>query len=572
LVKYLKRHRQHTFTLALILVIGIGLTALSVFLSERNEFRLWQLSAIAEAERMSTELIYRMEREREPLISLAALFQGSEEVTLEELRDARSNLVALTKRESELSVAWISEQSQRLDQVVGNIPWLHNGTAVSLPQELEIAYQTALAEPSNLVIAPLFRKDSRSYIVMSVAVANDGQRGVLMVVSYFDDILARVAEDFIGAGKTLEIYQPYNPLINYAALAPLESEEEATHRIYGEFGNQPLELVWKFDADYSPLWQEENAEIGIIIVGLSLTFLITLTYGSILFQNIRLETLVAQRTRQLKNTFRGLQQAQSQLVKQERMAALGSLVAGVAHELSTPISNAMMSASIIVENFNKLKKKAGELEPQVVLKELDRLAEAAQLLQHNTFRASELISSFKQVSIDQTSARKREFDLEKTIEQVITTLGPELRKSQVKTTIVVPQVIQCESYPGQLGQVLTNLIQNAVVHGYEGVIGGEIKISAHTERCGQVEIVVEDFGKGMPEAVKRRVFEPFFTTKLGKGGSGLGMHITYNIVDTVLGGSIEVYSTEGKGTRFILRIPNKAPETKKLFEKLDNIE
>ena len=220
MVKYLKRHRQHTFTLALILVIGIGLTALSVFLSERNEFRLWQLSAIAEAERMSTELIYRMEREREPLISLAALFQGSEEVTLEELRDARSNLVALTKRESELSVAWISEQSQRLDQVVGNIPWLHNGTAVSLPQELEIAYQTALAEPSNLVIAPLFRKDSRSYIVMSVAVANDGQRGVLMVVSYFDDILARVAEDFIGAGKTLEIYQPYNPLINYAALAP----------------------------------------------------------------------------------------------------------------------------------------------------------------------------------------------------------------------------------------------------------------------------------------------------------------------------------------------------------------
>ncbi|MCC5854781.1 MAG: HAMP domain-containing histidine kinase [Idiomarina sp.] len=298
-----------------------------------------------------------------------------------------------------------------------------------------------------------------------------------------------------------------------------------------------------------------------MLIGLALTLLATLAFGSLLFQNIRVETLVAAKARQLKKTFRGLQRAQSQLVKQERMAALGSLVAGVAHELSTPVSNSMMAASVIVDRLKRINDRASQLSTDDLLHELQQLNEAATLVQQNAWRAGDLISSFKQVSIDQTSARRREFDLRKTVEAVLATLGPQLRGGEHHVDIRIPEPIDMNSYPGQLGQVLANLVLNAVVHGFSGRTQGTITVSAHRERCGMVEIIVADNGKGMSEQVRERVFEPFFTTRLGQGGSGLGLHIVYNIVDTVLGGKISVRSQPDHGSEFIIRVPDSAPET-----------
>ncbi|WP_113907592.1 sensor histidine kinase [Aliidiomarina celeris] len=563
MIKYALQHRKHSLALFAVILIGVVLTWLSTVAYQQNTFRLWQVSAVAEAERMTAELTFRVEREREPLISLASLYKGSEAVTIDELYAAHAQLIETTERQAPLTLAWVEDTPNGfvMRQTAGGLSWLPVGEDQPLPDALVSVVLAALQRSPALVVGPLFERAGSSYLSMGIVAPNNGRTGVLLTVTNFDQILNELAQPIVAQGASLEIYHPDNLGINFSKLPPLTTPAEAEHVITGNIGASEWQFRWLFDEDYSPLTGNERGAAHIVLgIGLLLTLLAAFAFGTLLFQNIRIETLVALKTKQLKETFEGLQQAQGQLVKQERMAALGSLVAGVAHELSTPISNAMMAASIILERAKTLEKQAPELSTEHVLQKLAPLLEAAYLVQQNTLRAGDLISSFKQVSIDQTSARRREFDLHKTIEQVVATLGPQLRKGEHKLTISITDTISMDSFPGQLGQVLTNLIQNCIVHGYDNQKGGVIQLEARQERCGLVEITVQDFGKGMSEKVRNRVFEPFYTTKLGKGGSGLGLHISFNIVESVLGGTIEVFSTEGSGSRFVLRIPHQAPE------------
>ena len=259
---------------------------------------------------------------------------------------------------------------------------------------------------------------------------------------------------------------------------------------------------------------------------------------------------------QLAEALAHIRMAQDELVQAGKLGALGSMVAGIAHELNTPIGNTLMTASALREQTddfvtgyhqNGLRRSSFE-------RYLDNTRLAAELIMKNLERAAELIRSFKQVAVDQQSSVRRDFRLRELCGEIALALGPFLRKSKVQVGLEVPDGIALDSYPGALGQVLISLINNAVVHAFDEA-GGEVKIRASQSEPGWVEIRVEDSGRGIPAEHLGRVFDPFFTTRFGKGGSGLGLSIVYNLVTQVLHGKITVESEPGSGARFILIVP-----------------
>ena len=182
------------------------------------------------------------------------------------------------------------------------------------------------------------------------------------------------------------------------------------------------------------------------------------------------------------------------------------------------------------------------------------------ILQRNVQKAADLVRDFKQVAIDQTADLRRSFDLGKVVEDVLVMVEPSFKHTPYVIQTDLCHGLMMNSYPGALGQVLTNLLMNALLHGFEGAARGRAKVSCAPLGEAEVELSVSDDGCGMDDAVRRRIFDPFFTTKLGTGGSGLGMHIVHSIVTNVLGGQIEVRSSPGEGTQMLMRLPLCAPQ------------
>jgi PAS domain S-box-containing protein len=289
----------------------------------------------------------------------------------------------------------------------------------------------------------------------------------------------------------------------------------------------------------------------------------------ILELNTQLEARVAQRTSDLQSanfelsqTLATLNMAKDQLVQSEKLAALGALVAGVAHELNTPIGNGLTVASSLeyrVQEFDRLM--ASGMKRSDLQSFIDDTRQAADILSRNLMRAGALVASFKQVAVDQTSSQRRRFSLAGVASEILITLNPAIRKSACNISLDMQNDLRMDSYPEPLGQVLTNLINNAMVHGFDGgKIPGTITLVARAEGVNQVVIQVRDAGRGIQKADLHRVFEPFFTTRLGQGGSGLGLHIAHSIVTGVLGGSIDVSSEAGSGATFTMTLPLSAPE------------
>ena len=287
----------------------------------------------------------------------------------------------------------------------------------------------------------------------------------------------------------------------------------------------------------------------------------------ILSLNSSLEKRVFDRTHALEEAnseltivLENLQRAQRELLRTEKMAALGSLVAGVAHELNTPIGTSVTVASTLQQQTDKMILELGHGIKRSSLEEfLNNSRVGTDILLRNLTKASGLVTSFKQVAVDQSSANRRLFTLEETVAEIILMLSPMTRKTKHEIISSIPEKIVMDSYPGPFGQVLTNLINNAFILGFEGTFKGTVEIEAQVLNAELIEIIVSDNGKGIPEENIGRIFDPFFTTKLGQGGSGLGLNIVYNLVTGVLGGSIVVTSQLNQGTRFNITIPRVAP-------------
>lgn len=266
-----------------------------------------------------------------------------------------------------------------------------------------------------------------------------------------------------------------------------------------------------------------------------------------------LEARVAERSAELERATRDLMQS-------EKLAALGRLVAGVAHELNTPIGNSLLVATGLADATHSLDAAlAAGLRRSELDAYLDQARRSAALLKRNLERAADLIVSFKQVAVDQASAQRRRFSLDELVDEITTTFAPSLRGRAVSIEAQVSAGLEMDSYPGALGQVLTNLIANAVSHGFDDGRAGRVLISARASGDGVV-LRVSDDGRGMAAEELARIFEPFYTSKLGQGGSGLGLPIVRSLVGDVLGGRISVESEPGRGTSFIVLLPRIAPQ------------
>jgi signal transduction histidine kinase len=277
--------------------------------------------------------------------------------------------------------------------------------------------------------------------------------------------------------------------------------------------------------------------------------------------NAELEQRVAERTQVLRETLDTLHRAQDELVQSDKLASLGAMVAGVAHELNTPLGNAVLIASTLSQDMRALENayQGGELRKSALEGFMHDARKAVGLLDQSLTQARDLVSSFKQVAIDQSSERRRNFSLSALVGDICETVRPGVRDGRWQLETDLAPDIHMDSYPGPLGQVITNLVQNAFFHGLQENTPGVVRIETRALDDGQIEVSVSDSGRGISAENIGRIFDPFFTTRLGQGGSGLGLAIVYRLVTTLLGGRISVESTANAGTRFTVVLPLSAP-------------
>ena len=276
----------------------------------------------------------------------------------------------------------------------------------------------------------------------------------------------------------------------------------------------------------------------------------------ILKLNETLEERVAERSEQLQQATQTLHASQDALARSAAKATLSTLVASVTHEINTPLGNSLIAASTcadLAKRFSTLVG-AGQLKKTDLAVFLEQMLQGSELVERNLHRAVELVKNFKQVAADQASEQRRSFDLKEVVEEVLDTLSPSLKRYTHRVEVDIPQGIHLDSYPGALGQVLINVINNAYLHAFEGRTDGLVHISAALDG-DWVALHLRDNGVGMSQEHLDQLFQPFFSTKIGRGGTGLGMTIVENLVSGTLGGSVRVQSELGVGTHIALRIP-----------------
>jgi len=356
---------------------------------------------------------------------------------------------------------------------------------------------------------------------------------------------------------------------------------EAGTRRFAEYPDlKPGEYVFRVIAcNEDGLWNEEGASVSIIIhppwyasIPAYFIYVILLAGAIYLFvrwrtlrlqkEKINLESLVRERTHtveqqkeELQITLENLKETQTQLIQSEKLAALGGLVAGVAHEINTPVGISVTAASSLAEETQQMadKYKANKISRAEFKDYLNTANQSAKLILSNMEKAATMVQSFKQVSVDQSTEQKRKFKLKEYTEDVIRSLYPKLKNKNLDIEIKIEDDIELDSYPGAFSQVFTNLLMNSLNHGLDDSISGIINIYAFKDN-GELTLTISDNGRGIPEEHLGRIFEPFYTTD-NKLGTGLGLHIVYNLVTQKLKGTISCESDYGKGTTFNITIP-----------------
>lgn len=268
------------------------------------------------------------------------------------------------------------------------------------------------------------------------------------------------------------------------------------------------------------------------------------------------EDELRKRNTELATSMETIQMAKDQLVESEKMASLGGLVAGIAHDVNTPLGVSVTATSFLQDRVKKLQTAYDnkKLTSNTMSSFLSEAQQTITLLTNNLTRASDLISSFKQVAVDQTSEAVREINVSEYLTEVVQSLAPHFKKTQHTIDIHCPDDLSIQCAPGVLAQILTNMIMNSLIHGFEDKLKGAIKLEI-SEQDGNLIIDYSDDGRGLDEGTLARHFDAFFTTRRGKGGSGLGTHIMYNLVTQTLSGSIEAFSQPDEGLRYKITIP-----------------
>ncbi len=339
---------------------------------------------------------------------------------------------------------------------------------------------------------------------------------------------------------------------------PTYSEHENHHAGSG--------ALLRYETIKTPIVGADGTCLGILGIGRDITER-RRSQDQLQALNYALEDRVLERTRdleaandELKDAMVVLQRTQNELVQGEKLASLGRMVAGVAHELNTPIGNALTIGSTLADHARRmnLAMRENRLKRSELTDYLHETADGALVLERALRQASHLIASFKQVAADQQSEQRRPFDLATTIDEILAILRPGLRGTGIALASSVPPAIAMDSYPGLLAQVLSNLVTNAKVHAFEGCTSGQVRVDVQ-DLGEQVSLSVCDNGNGIPPEIRGRIFDPFFTTRMGRGGTGLGLSIVHSVVTQGLGGNIRVDYSADRGTCFVMTLPKCDP-------------
>lgn len=273
-------------------------------------------------------------------------------------------------------------------------------------------------------------------------------------------------------------------------------------------------------------------------------------------ERARLQAQNRQYQQSLEESLDKLHRTQKEMIHSAKMAALGDLVAGVAHEVNTPIGVSVTAASFLAERTRQIRElyQNGEMKRSDLEKYLSLAEESSASVLSNLERAAELVQSFKKVAADQSSEEKRAFEMKNYLEQILVSLRPQFKRTPHHVHMDCPEGLMLDSYPGAIMQIMTNLIMNSLIHGFADGLPGEIFVSV--ESAGDnVVLAYRDTGVGMDREQKERIYDPFYTTTRGSGGTGLGMNIVYNLVTQTLKGSILLETSPGQGAIFILTLP-----------------
>jgi signal transduction histidine kinase/ligand-binding sensor domain-containing protein len=389
------------------------------------------------------------------------------------------------------------------------------------------------------------------------------------VMDYIDPDRNRYRYKMEGLDKEW-VYADTRRTANYSSLRP----GKYTFRVQGSNSDG----VWNTEGAFvkviikPPWWNTTIAFISYVI----LIFLLIGGYVKLRTWRFRkekdeLEKLVKERTQQIQEaneellqqkeeiqtTLEHLKQTQEQLIASEKMAALGGLVAGVAHEINTPVGITITAASNLKEETEKMAKlyKENKISRAEFMEYMNASNQSVNLILSNMERTATMIQSFKQVSVDQSTEQKRTFKLKSYTEDVFRSLYPKLKKRKIHIKLDIDEELEIESYPGAYSQIITNLVLNSITHGFEEKHRGRIDLKAMNEN-GELIMEYKDNGKGIPKENQKKIYDPFFTTNK-KIGTGLGMHIVYNLVTQKLRGSIECISGPGQGVIFKMQIPVK---------------
>mgnify|MGYP000136931355 CR=1 FL=1 len=282
-------------------------------------------------------------------------------------------------------------------------------------------------------------------------------------------------------------------------------------------------------------------------------------------ENLRLLAEIRKQSETLNAALTDLRQTQKSLIQAEKLAGLSRLVAGIAHEINTPIGTAFTAMTHLMGQIDKFQ--AAFQDNKLRRSDLDRfmanVSEACRLMHHNLEHSFQLIQSFRQVAVDQISHERRRFRLGQYLQQVIDGLQPRLRRAGHRVAIACPDDMEFDSYPGAIAQVISNLVMNSIVHAFPPGKAGNIHIEASRLPSGMARIQYRDDGCGIPPENRSRIFEPFFTTKRDEGGSGLGLSIVHNLVTGVLHGVIFLAEqAENPGATFVIELPYITPDSK----------
>ncbi len=420
-------------------------------------------------------------------------------------------------------------------------------TAELQRRELELASKAALLE---LVVSNVNQGITYTNADLVIELCNDKFRQLLDL----PDELCQPGAAFVELAQFIALRGEYGPgdldtlvqqRINVAKL-----REPYFYERLRPNGGPTLEVIGTPTADggmvttYSDVSERKEAEIRILKL------------------NESLEQRVAERSAELQATLENLHASQDALARSAAKAALSTLVASVTHELNTPLGNSLIAASTCGDLAQRFARQleAGALKRTELSTFISQMEDGSRLVERNLQRAVELVRNFKQVAADQASEQRRRFDLSDVVKEVMDTLSPSLNRYTHVLTVDVPNGIAMDSYPGALGQVLINLINNAYLHAFAERSGGRVEVAA-SDQGAHVELQVADNGAGMAQADLAQIFQPFFSTKIGHGGTGLGTTIVENLVNETLGGNLQVTSTVGAGTRFTIRLPKQAPVT-----------